>query len=102
MCLIGYELTFPGQNHVNFSIQNNLFINIFSLNLSAKISCMSMIEDTRTTMIFVTLRILNIIACTQQLIVYIVLFTFWVARSWCTLKLVLIVADFTNITKTEF
>ena len=31
VCLIGYELTFPGPNHVKIYIQSNLLINIFSL-----------------------------------------------------------------------
>ena len=53
-------------------------------------------------MIFVKLRLLIIIACTQQLIVYTVFFNFRFARSWSTLKLVLIDPEFTNITKTEF
>ena len=53
-------------------------------------------------MICVKLRILNITACTQQLIVYTGFFNFRFARSWSTLKLVLIDPDFTNITKTEF
>ena len=46
-------------------------------------------------MIFVKLRIVNIIACTQQLIVYTVFLNFTFARSWSTLKLVLIDPDFT-------
>ena len=53
-------------------------------------------------MIFVKLRIVNIIACTQQLIVYTVFLNFRFVRSWSTLKLVLIDPDFTNISETEF
>ena len=36
MCLIGHKLAFPGQHHVNISLQNNLFINVLSLKYYSK------------------------------------------------------------------
>ena len=36
MCLIGHKLVFPGQHHVNISLQNNPFIIVLSLKYYSK------------------------------------------------------------------